>query len=55
MLCQRCPKIFVRDGTAEDLYFELLFWNGRYEDAEKLLAADSHLAQLYYGYFEETS
>lgn len=34
------------------LYFELLFWNGRYEDAEKLLAADSHLAQLYYGYFE---
>ncbi|WP_087485870.1 glycosyltransferase family 2 protein [Brachybacterium massiliense] len=34
------------------LYFELLFWNGRFEDAEKVLAADSDLAQLYHGYFE---
>lgn len=34
------------------LYFELLFWNGRFEDAQKLLASDSDLTQLYYGYFE---
>lgn len=34
------------------LYFELLFWNERFEDAARFLATDPDLPQLYHGYLE---
>lgn len=34
------------------LYFELLFWNGRFEDAEEFLASDPDLPKVYHGYME---
>lgn len=34
------------------LYFELLFWNDRFDDAARFLAMDPDLPKLYHGYLE---
>lgn len=34
------------------LYFELLFWNERFDDAARFLAMDPDLPELYHGYLE---